>query len=196
MASTDPRIDAYIAAAAPFAQPILVWFRARVNAACPDAVETIKWRMPFFIYRDKPLANMAAFKAHARFGFWDRDGAGGEDDKIGRFGQIESLADLPEAGVIEAMVREGVARIDGGAKTVRAGKGGKSEIAIPPELVEALAGDSAASATFEAFPPSCRREYAEWIAEAKRPETKAKRVADAIEWLREGKRRNWKYENG
>ncbi len=196
--SRDSRIDAYIAARAEFAQPILVWLRERVHAACPDAEETIKWSMPFFTYRGKPLANMAAFTAHAAFGFWSRTSEiSGEKDghAMGQFGRLQSLADLPDATVIEGLVRDAMALIDAGPKADRAPPRAKSQTAVPPELAEALAGDAAASATFEGFPPSCRREYCDWIAEAKRPETKAKRVAEAVAWMREGKRRNWKYEN-
>lgn len=194
--ANDPRIDAYIAARAEFARPILEWLRQRVHAAAPEAEETIKWSMPFFTYKGKPLANMAGFKAHASFGFWAREdlATGKEGQAMGQYGRIETLADLPDAATIEAQVRGAVALIDAGAATRRAPPRGKSDVEVPPELAEALAGDTAASATFHAFPPGSRREYCEWIAEAKRPETKAKRVAEAVGWLREGKRRNWKYE--
>jgi uncharacterized protein YdeI (YjbR/CyaY-like superfamily) len=196
MPTTDPRIDAYIAKQADFAQPILSWIRERVHAACPDVEETIKWSHPFFTYKGRPLANMAAFKAHAGFGFWDRtEATGKEGEAMGQQGRITSLADLPEAAAMEAQVREAVGRMDAGVKPSRAVRAPKPEIETPLALAEALAGDEAAAATFNGFPPSCRREYCEWIAEAKRPETKAKRIAEAVGWMREGKRRNWKYEN-
>ena len=195
MSSNDPRIDAYIAGRAEFARPILTWLRERMHAACPDVEETIKWSHPFFTRGGKPLANMAAFKAHAGFGFWDRtEETGKEGEAMGQLGRITSLDDLPSAAEVEALVKAAVARMDAGVKPPRAVRTPKTELAVPPELIEALAGDAAASATFEAFPPSCRREYCEWIAEAKRPATKAKRVAEALSWMREGKRRNWKYE--
>lgn len=196
MPATDPRIDAYIASKGEFARPILAWLRARVHAACPDVEETIKWSHPFFTRGGRPLANMAAFKAHAGFGFWDRsEETGKEGEAMGQLGRITSLDDLPSAAEVEALVKAAVARMDAGVKPSRAVKTPKAELPVPPELVEALADDAAASATFDAFPPSCRREYCEWIAEAKRPETRAKRVVDAVSWMREGKRRNWKYES-
>jgi uncharacterized protein YdeI (YjbR/CyaY-like superfamily) len=193
----DTRVDTYIAGRAEFAQPILAWLRERVHAACPEAEESIKWSMPAFGYKGKPLANMAAFKAHAAFGFWDRQAlaTGKEGAAMGQYGRIERLGDLPDSATFEAQVRDAAARIDAGAKPVRAAKAPKPAAEVPPELAEALAGDATAAAVFEGFPPGCRREYCEWIAEAKRPETKSKRVADAVEWMREGKRRNWKYEN-
>ncbi|MDT8759842.1 YdeI/OmpD-associated family protein [Sphingomonas psychrotolerans] len=193
----DTRVDTYIAGRAEFAQPILNWMRARVHAVCPDIEESIKWSMPAFSWKGKPLANMAAFKAHATFGFWDRQAlaTGKEGAAMGQYGRIESLDDLPDAATFEAQIRDAVARIDAGEKPKRGVKAPKPEAEVPPELAEALAGDPAAAATFTGFPPGCRREYCEWIAEAKRPETKAKRVAEAVGWLREGKRRNWKYEN-
>jgi uncharacterized protein YdeI (YjbR/CyaY-like superfamily) len=197
MPKTDPRIDAYIAGKPGFAHPILAWIRERMHAACPDLEETIKWSHPFFLYKGKPLANMAAFKAHASWGFWDRDAqrTGKEGEAMGQNGRITSLADLPDAATVEAQIRSAVALMDSDHKPERHVRKPKPEAEVPPELTEALAGDDAAAATFNAFPPSCRREYCEWIADAKRPETRAKRVAEAVEWMREGKRRNWKYEN-
>lgn len=192
----DSRVDSYIAGRVEFARPILTWIRERVHAACPEVAESIKWSMPAFTYRARPLAHMAAFKAHATFGFWYRDAmaTGKEGEAMGQYGRIETLDDLPAAEAFEAQVREAVARIDSGERPARAPKPPKPEAEVPPELAEGLAGDPKAAATFEGFPPGCRREYCEWIAEAKRPETRAKRVAEAVEWMREGKRRNWKYE--
>lgn len=195
--STDPRVDAYIDKQAEFARPILIWLREQVHAACPEAGETIKWGIPNFTYRDRPLANMAAFKAHATFGVWYRHelGTGKEGEAMGQYGRIESVDALPSAEELATHLHAAMALIESGAKSRRAAKGTKPEAEVPPELAEALAEDDAASAMFDAFPPSCRREYCEWIAEAKRPETKAKRLAEAVSWIREGKRRNWKYEN-
>jgi uncharacterized protein YdeI (YjbR/CyaY-like superfamily) len=192
----DPRVDAYIESRAEFARPILTWLRARVHAAVPGAEEGIKWSMPFFSHNGRPLANMAAFKAHASFGFWNRQelATGKEGEAMGQFGRIESIADLPGDVDMEAQIREAAALLDAGVKPARPARAPKPEAEVPSELAEALAKDEAASATFTGFPPSCRREYCEWIAEAKRPETRAKRVEEAVGWMREGKRRNWKYE--
>jgi uncharacterized protein YdeI (YjbR/CyaY-like superfamily) len=193
---TDPRIDTYIASKAAFAQPILTWLRERVHAACPAVEESIKWGMPAFTYNGRPLANMAAFKAHATFGFWYRHelGTGREGEAMGQYGRIESLADLPDAEELERQVSAAMALVDSDAPLKRAPKQAKPEANVPEALAEALARDDLATAAFEGFPPSCRREYCEWIGEAKRPETRDKRVAEAIGWLREGKRRNWKHE--
>ena len=193
----DTRIDDYIASRAPFAQPILAWLRERVHAACPDVEEAIKWSIPAFVYKGKPLANMAAFKAHATFGFWHRQElkTGKEGSAMGQYGRVESLDYLPDAVTLERQIKDAMALTDSGAAPKRAAKPPKPEMPMPPELAEALAADQAASAVFDAFPPGSRRDYIEWIADAKRPETRAKRVAEAIGWLREGKRRNWKYEN-
>lgn len=194
--SFDPRIDAYIARQAEFARPILTHIRARMHAALPEVEEAIKWSHGFFSYKGRPLAGMAAFKAHATFGFWD-NAVEGDAGVALRRGKFTSLADLPDDAEMEAQIRAAAARIDAGKKPDWIKRGGppKPEAQVPPELAEALADDEMAAATFNGFPPSCRREYCEWIAEAKRPETRAKRVAETIGWLREGKRRNWKYEN-
>lgn len=194
--STDPRVDAYIEASPDFARPILSWVRARVHAACPEVEESIKWSRPSFNYHGRMLAMVSAFKAHATLGFWDRDAisTGKESEAAGQFGRITSLDDLPSAAEVEALVREAAARIDAGQIPKRASRAPKPEAEVPAELAAALAGDDAARMTFEGFPPGCRREYCEWIGEAKRPETRAKRVEEAVGWMRDGKRRNWKYE--
>ncbi len=194
---TDDRVDAYIARQADFARPILETIRARLHAACPGIEESIKWGMPFFLHRGRPLANMAAFKAHASFGFWERAGmaTGKEGEAMGQYGRLTTLADLPGEAEFAGLTRQAAALIDSGAGPLRAAKAPKPEAALPEALAEALARDERAAATFDGFPPSCRREYCEWIGEARRAETQAKRVAQAIEWLREGKRRHWKYEN-
>jgi uncharacterized protein YdeI (YjbR/CyaY-like superfamily) len=193
----DPKVDAYIDGRAEFARPILAWLRERVHAAAPDVAEAIKWSHPFFTLDGRPFANMAAFKAHASFGFWNRDSVatGKEGEAMGQFGRITALSDLPDAAAFECLVSEAAAAMRSADRPARPARAPKAELPVPPELATALAADAAAAAAFTAFPPSCRREYCEWIGEAKRPDTRARRVAEAIEWLREGKRRNWKYEN-
>jgi len=199
MGTTDPRVDAYIAKSADFAKPILEHLRQVVHGACPDVQETIKWGMPNFMHGGKILANMAAFKAHCAFGFWQRDAVAGtpkDSDAMGQFGRIESLKDLPSKTQLSSLVKKAAALIDSGEKPVRAAKSPPKPPPVAPEdLLAALARNAAARKTFEAFAPSHRREYIEWITEAKRPETRQKRLAQTVEWLAEGKSRNWKYEN-
>ncbi|CAN5464866.1 hypothetical protein BH09PSE4_BH09PSE4_20520 [soil metagenome] len=192
---TDPRVDAYIAKQADFARPILEHLRARVHAVCPEVDETIKWSRPFFEYRGRQLGIMSGFKAHASFGFWQRDAVptGKEGEAMGQFGRLTSIADLPDDAVFDALVRDAIAAGEAN-KPKRPARVAKPEAEVPTELAKALAGDAAATKTFTEFPPSCRREYCEWVAEAKRPETREKRIAETIAALREGKRRNWKYE--
>ena len=201
MSTTDPRVDAYIAAAAPFARPLLAHLRGVVHAGCPDAVETIKWGMPFFMHRGRPLANFAAFQQHCGFGFWRARGAAETDqgdEAMGQFGRITALTDLPPKRELVRLVREAVARIDAQAAVPRTPQRRVAAVPpeVPPELAAALARNAAARRTFEAFPPSRQRDYTEWIAEAKRDETRAKRLAQALEWLAEGKPRHWKHQGG
>jgi len=195
---TDPRIDAYIDRQAAFAKPILLHLRETVHAGCPACEETLKWSMPSFIYKGKILAGMAAFKAHATFGFWSAGQVlGAEREKesgMGQFGRLTSLDDLPPRSELEALVKKAVTLIDEGAKPLR-DKSRKQPFTVPQDLRAAIDAVPAAKATFDAFPPSCQREYVEWVTEAKRDETRAKRLAQTVEWLAEGKRRNWKYEN-
>jgi uncharacterized protein YdeI (YjbR/CyaY-like superfamily) len=198
--SRDPRVDAYIAQAAPFAQPLLTALREGVHAAHPGIGESIKWRMPFFTYGGHLLANMAAFKAHATFGFWQGDQvarSSKSEEAMGQFGRLTCLADLPDKTQLKTMVRQAIALIEAGTLARPAGR--STERKPPPEvpefLREALSRHPKAGANFNAFPPGQQREYVEWLTEAKRVETRDKRLAQALEWLAEGRRRNWKYEN-
>ncbi|HYI40734.1 MAG TPA: YdeI/OmpD-associated family protein [Allosphingosinicella sp.] len=197
--STDPRIDAYIARQADFARPILEHLRSSVHAACPEAEETLKWGMPHFLYKGQLLVGMAAFKAHSTFGFWRAKEVlgetGAERDAMGQFGRLASVADLPPDDVLHALIRKAMALTDAGARPARSKAEPKAEAEAPPEFETALSANPAAQATFDGFPPSCRREYVEWVVQAKKPETRDRRIAQAVEWMAEGKRRNWKYEN-
>lgn len=195
MPKSDPRIDAYIAKAAPFAQPILKRLRKLVHAADPKIEETIKWGMPFFEC-DGIVCHMAAFKAHCAFGLW-RGGPTAKtektDEAMGQFGRIATLADLPPDAAIVKLVRATVERNRSGAPAPAKPKASRAAIAMTPEFRAALGRSKAAKATFEGFPPSHQREYLEWITEAKTEATRDKRIATAIEWLAEGKSRMWKY---
>jgi uncharacterized protein YdeI (YjbR/CyaY-like superfamily) len=199
----DPRIDAYNAKSATFAQPILKHLRELVHRAAPDASETLKWGMPFFQSSDALLCGMAAFKAHCTFGFWHqgmkavlgRDGMNA-DNAMGSFGRIASLEDLPNDKTMLRYIAEAVKLNASGAPArQRTARGAAKELPVPAELAAALKRNKPAAKTFAAFSPSHRNAYVEWIVEAKRDETRQKRLATALEWLAEGKSRNWKYEN-
>ena len=194
----DERVDAYIERQAEFAKPILTKLRAMVHAACPDCDETLKWSMPSFIYKGSILAGMAAFKAHATFGFWQAKlvvgQTGREREAMGSFGRLTRVEDLPDEATMAALIRKAMTLVDTGEKAPRPVKHPKPALETPPDLLEALAANEAARATFDGFPPSARRDYLDWLAGAKQPETRAKRLAQAVEWMVEGKRRHWKYE--
>jgi uncharacterized protein YdeI (YjbR/CyaY-like superfamily) len=199
----NPKVDAYMAKAAPFAQPVLEHLRGLVHKACPEVEETIKWSMPFFEYRGQILANMAAFKAHCSFGIWGKeivavmrkDGLRVEGGGMGSLGKITSVKDLPRDGALLGYLRQGAAFVKDGGKTFpKRAKAAKPEVEVPAGLAAALKKNKAAAKVFAEFSPSCKREYVDWIADAKREETRDKRVAQAVEWMAEGKARNWKYE--
>lgn len=200
MPSRDPRIDAYIERSADFAKPILVHLREVVHAACPEVEETMKWSCPHFQHSGM-LCAMSAFTEHCTFGFWKgsliaglqpNSANGGE--AMGNMGCVRTIKDLPSRKVLAGYVKEAMRLNDEGIVVPRKKKVPKPEATVPPELGAALAKNKKATAAFGKFPPSHRREYIEWVVEAKRDETKAKRVAQAVEWIAEGKARNWKYE--
>jgi len=193
----EPRIDTYIAKAEPFARPILEHVRERVHAALPEAEETLKWSMPAYTLGGKIVLITAAFKAHVALNFWrgqELRGEGANADAMGQFGKIKSLEELPIDAELDRLIRDAADL----AKTAPAPRKAKHEPKPAPELhpafAAALAKAPKAKAALDGFPPSARRDYLEWIAEAKQDATRDKRIATAIEWLSEGKRRNWKYE--
>jgi uncharacterized protein YdeI (YjbR/CyaY-like superfamily) len=198
MGSKDPRVDAYIAKSANFAKPILRHLRRIVHAGCPKVEETIKWQFPHFDYKGV-MCGMAAFKEHCSFGFWkealifDRAQAA-EKRAMGSFGSITSLADLPGEKRLIQYVKKAAALNAAGIKAPGRTQPKKREpLEVPDYFSAALKKNAKARKTFESFPPSRRREYLEWVTEAKREETREERLVTSIEWLAEGKPRNWKY---
>lgn len=200
MTTIDPRIDTYIAKSPAFAQPILLHLRGQIHAHCPDVVETIKWSMPHFEYQGGILCSFAAFKQHCSLNFWLGDLLS-IDTKLaaamGQFGRITVLADLPSDKELSKIIKQAMKLHDAGAKAPSRVKPAaeKKELEVPPAFLAAVKKNKAALATFEAFPPSKKKEYVEWYTEAKTEATREKRLAQTIEWMAEGKSRNWKYQN-
>ena len=196
MGKRDPKVDAYIKQAAPFAQPILAHIRETVHAACPEAEEAMIWSFPHFLYKGM-LCSMASFKQHAAFGFWKGSlvtGGPRSADAMGHFGRITKVADLPSKSVLSGYIRRAATLNDHGVKEPRAPRRAVKPVKVPADLTAALAGNKKARAGFDALSPSHRREYVEWITEAKTDETRGRRLAQALGWMAEGKSRNWKYE--
>jgi uncharacterized protein YdeI (YjbR/CyaY-like superfamily) len=194
--SRDPRIDSYIAEAPSFARPMLERVRERIHAVLPMVEETIKWRMPAFTIGGKIVLIAAAFKGHMALNFWrgqELRGNSANADAMGQFGKIKSMADLPSNAQLDRLIRE-AATLAANAPAPRKTKHSpKPAPELHPEFAAALAKDAAAKANLEAFPPSAQRDYFQWISEAKQDATRQKRIATALEWLAEGKRRQWKY---
>ncbi len=197
MSTTDPRIDAYIERSAEFAQPILAHLRELVHKACPDVTETLKWSMPSFEYKGI-LCGMAAFKAHCTLMFWkqsllESDAFPERKTAMGSFGRLTSLTDLPKDKVVIGLIHQAMELNEKGIKVPKK-TAEKKELAVPDDLAAALHKNKKAGTHFDKFSLSQRREYVEWITEAKSDATRNKRLTTAVEWLSEGKRRNWKYE--
>jgi uncharacterized protein YdeI (YjbR/CyaY-like superfamily) len=200
VAKKDPRIDAYIAKSAPFAQPILKKIRTLVHKGAPGVEETMKWSFPHFDYKGM-LCSMASFKSHCTFGFWKhtliKDPRGVLSDKgdeaMGNLGRIGALSDLPSDRVIVGFVKQAALLNDKEVKLPPRTRKPQEPLTIPKILTDALKKNSKAAATFKMFTYSHKKEYVEWITEAKQEATKLKRLETALEWLAEGKPRNWKY---
>ncbi len=198
MPKKDPRVDVYIAEAAPFARPILKHLRQIVHRACPETEETVKWSMPHFEHKGI-MCGMAAFKAHCAFSFWKASLIFPTDPKkleaaMGQFGCIKSLDDLPADNVLSGYVKKAAALNDAGIKDPKKEKKPPAALHIPDYLTDALRRNGKARETFEKLSHSCRKEYVQWLTEAKREETREGRLATTLEWLTEGKSRNWKYQ--
>ncbi|WP_294671651.1 YdeI family protein [uncultured Fluviicola sp.] len=202
MKARNEQITQYISKSADFAKPILHELREIVHDFCPDTEEAMKWSMPFFMYRGKILCSFASFKNHCSFGFWlhsemsdphgifKRSLEGG----MGSLGKITSLEDLPETEHLGAYILEAMALIEQGTIPRELNPKFKKPVGeIPEELTALLDVNPKAKAAFESFPPSYQREYINWITEAKREETKQRRLQQTIENLQEGKSKDWKY---
>jgi hypothetical protein len=196
MGKKDPRVDAYIEKAQPFARPILKFIRKAVHAGCPEVTETLKWNVPSFEYKGL-LCGMAAFKEHVRFGFWKselidmpgpRNGGG-----LAQAGLVKSVDDLPPEKELIGLVKRAAALNDQGINPSPPKRAPKPPLATPPAFSAALRKNKKAQANFGAFSPSHKREYLEWIVEAKQDATRDRRIETAVEWIAAGKPRNWKY---
>jgi uncharacterized protein YdeI (YjbR/CyaY-like superfamily) len=204
----NPKVDKYIGTAQEFAQPILNHLREIVHKGCPEVEETIKWGMPFFEFRGKIVCCMAAFKKHCRFGFWGKEirvvlreakvtGMNGS----GWFDRLTHVNELPDDKRMIDFIRQAAVMIESGNYTSpiaarnQKAKAKKPTVKMIKEFAAALKKNKKATTGFAAFSPSCKREYVEWVADAKRPETRDRRIATAVKWISEGKQRNWKYQN-
>ncbi len=195
MPTQDPRIDAYIEKKPDFAEPILRHLRKVVHEACPEVVETLKWSMPYFEYHGL-LCGMAAFKEHCALSFWKQkllfDDDEASQEAMGQFGKIRTLDDLPSKDELTRILHRAMELNEQGV-TVPPKAESSEDVDVPEDLAAALAENDQAREFFEGLAPGYRREYVEWITEAKRQTTRAKRLTTTLEWLEEGKTRNWKY---
>ena len=201
MKNTNIKIDAYISRSSDFAKPILNHLRTLIHKECPDVQENIKWGMPFFDYRDEMMCSMAAFKNHCSFGFWkaslmkdfDKIFSVKNKDGMGHFGRIEKLADLPDDKKLTACIKEAMKLTEEGKKTKVFTKEKKKVLPMPDNFRNALKKSPDLKMIFDKFSPSNKREYIEWLTEAKSESTRNKRLQTALGWISEGKPRNWKY---
>jgi uncharacterized protein YdeI (YjbR/CyaY-like superfamily) len=194
--SREARIDAYIAKAQPFARPILEKVRESVHAVVPDIEEAMKWGHPTYCKGGKIVLGTAAFKEHAAVNFWRGQelGLAREENAMGQLGRLTSPDDLPPD--LDDLIAKAAELAQSAPAPRKSKHAPKPTPEMHPDFAAALAEAPKAMAVLDGFPPSAQRDYFEWIFQAKQAATRAKRIATAIEWLSEGKRRNWKYENG
>lgn len=201
MGKRDGRIDEYISKSADFAKPVLIHLRGLIHKTCPDVEETMKWSFPHFDYEGM-LCHMASFKQHCSFGFWKAElmkdktlmQNAKSESAMGHLGKITSLKDLPSDKKMISYIKEAMKLNDEGVKLPPRGKASqKKDVVVPDYFLKALKKNKTAFNVFDDFSPSHKREYVEWITEAKTEETRSRRIATAIEWMSEGKPRNWKY---
>jgi uncharacterized protein YdeI (YjbR/CyaY-like superfamily) len=203
MTHRSAKIDAYIDNAAEFARPVLNHLRELVHNTCPDVEEGWKWSFPHFMYQGAILCSMAAFKQHCSFGFWksslmpdpDHIFAEEERDGMGHLGKIYSLKDLPKDAILKKYIKAAMQLNEEGIKVQKKPKAEKAELETPDDLLQALKANKAAKLTYDAFSYSNKKDYVEWITEAKTEATRTKRLIQAIEWMAEGKTRHWKYQS-
>lgn len=200
MYESDSKVDAYIQNAQPFAQPVLEYIRETVHEFCPGATEAMKWSFPHFIYKGKNLCSMAAFKQHCAFGFWLESEMktmkeltqGREKNSMFTLGKITKIEDLPSKAQLKNCILEAMELTDMGA-TIKKSSPNPTEVEVPDYFADALQHNGKAKEFFESASPSFRKEYIMWLTEAKTEATRNKRMAQAVEWISEGKGRNWKY---
>jgi uncharacterized protein YdeI (YjbR/CyaY-like superfamily) len=201
MGKKNPGVDAYIANSADFAKPILKHIRSVVHAGCPGVEEELKWGFPHFMYKGI-LCSMASFKAHCAFGFWKGELLANKhktltatrESAMGEFGRITALSDLPDEKALLRYVKDAVALNDEGIKRpVKPKPKGDRSLDVPGYFLAALKKSKKALTVFEGFNYSNKKEYVEWVSEAKGEETRKRRLETAVEWMAEGKPRNWKY---
>jgi uncharacterized protein YdeI (YjbR/CyaY-like superfamily) len=201
--STLPQVDDYIAKSAPFAQPILMYLREIVQEAAPGVIEEIKWSRPFFVYNGVILGNLSAFKNHCSFGLWGseiaaalREDGVASSEGMGTFGRITTFEDLPPRRKLVSYVKTAAKKIADGERTqsVVRTRVAKGDVKVPAELEAALKQNKAAAKKFAAMSTSSKREYTDWIASAKREDTRTKRLATVMEWITAGKQRHWQHQ--
>ena len=199
MGKKDPRVDVYINKAREFAKPVLEHIRDFVHETCPDVEEKIKWSFPHFDYKNQMMCSMASFKEHCTFGFWkasllkDLKGKSGQT-AMGQFGRITKVSDLPSKKVLKSLIKDAMKLNDSEIKISAKSKSSKKkELIVPGYFMKAIKKNKKALKTFENFSYSQKKEYVEWVTEAKTEPTRKKRIATAIEWMSEGKIHNWKY---
>lgn len=202
--NTNPRIDDYIAKAKPFAKPILIHLRGLIHATIPEITENIKWSFTAFDYKG-PLCTMAAFKEHVAFGFWKhvlledpnsylQPSTQHGGNAMGHLGRITSLKSLPPDKIICNFLIQAKQLNDDGIKLPSRPKKTNAPMVIPEDFQQQLQLHPLASKGFEKLSASHQREYLEWICEAKMQTTRERRIKQTLQWLEEGKSRNWKYE--
>jgi uncharacterized protein YdeI (YjbR/CyaY-like superfamily) len=167
-----------------------------VHAACPDCEEDIKWGAPAFMYKGI-LFMMASFKEYCAINFWKGALIVGDDATegvAGQLGKLKQVSDLPSKKVLTGYIKKAMALNESGTAVAKRVPRPKTDVVMPDYFMVAIRKSKRALAGYEKFSASQQREYIEWITSAKGEATRDRREKQAVEWMAEGKSRNWKYQ--
>ncbi len=192
---TATTVDSYIANQPDYLQELKIL--REILLEC-ELKETVKWGAPMYTNNGKNIVGIGAFKSY--FGLWFFQGALLSDKskklinaqegttKAMRQWRFKSIDEIDEK-LIKVYVKEAIANQKAG-KII---KPEKKPLIIPELLKEALASNTELAENFESLSLSCKREHAEYIADAKKEETQRRRLEKIIPMIKNKKGLNDKY---
>src|SRR5438270_1264994 len=167
-------------------RPILVRLRRIFRQASPKLEEAIKWGVPCYLFKG-PVGGFAAYKQHVSWGLWKSRALNDPEGLLGRgvsvmAGKITKVSEIPPAAKIIALIEQVIALNEAGIKSPK-----PPEPELPADFAAAMKKAGKAARHYAAFTPARKWQYVNWVTQAKRAETRAKRIEIAVERIGEGK---------